>query len=33
MNNMTLQVMLEYAIKKGFRKNPEAFNIGSGDRI
>ena len=33
MNNMTLRIMLEEAIKKGFRIIPEAFQIGSGDRI
>jgi len=32
-NNMTLRIMLEDAIKKGFRKCPKAFSIGSGDRI
>ena len=33
MNNMTLRIMLEEAIKKGFRIIPEAFQIGSVARI
>jgi len=31
MNNMTLRIMLEEAIKKGFRIIPEAFCIGNWD--